>query len=63
MRNMMAVVILAALTALPGCGQKGPLVLPDAQKHQPKPAPPTDSPPPASAATAPSPTAPTPPTP
>jgi predicted small lipoprotein YifL len=33
--------LLVALAALVGCGQKGPLYLPDAPKPQPAPAPAT----------------------
>jgi predicted small lipoprotein YifL len=35
MRHRILVASCAAVTLLCGCGQKGPLVLPDAQKHKP----------------------------
>jgi predicted small lipoprotein YifL len=35
MRNIAVLGLICALGLLPGCGQKGPLVLPDAQKHKP----------------------------
>ncbi len=53
MRNAMPFAVFAAVTLLCGCGQKGPLVLPDAQKHKPNSAAPAAAPPdtdPASAA-------------
>jgi predicted small lipoprotein YifL len=35
MRNIAALGVLSVLGLLAACGQKGPLVLPDAQKHKP----------------------------
>jgi predicted small lipoprotein YifL len=35
MRNIAALGVLSVLGLLAGCGQKGPLMLPDAQKHKP----------------------------
>jgi predicted small lipoprotein YifL len=35
MRNLAFTALLCALGLLAACGQKGPLVLPDAQKHKP----------------------------
>jgi len=67
MRNTMLFAGFAAVTMLCGCGQKGPLVLPDAQKHKPRSAAPAAAPPPvtepASAARAPQPAPSPPPTP
>ena len=35
MRNLLIVGLICASGLLAACGQKGPLVLPDAQKHKP----------------------------
>src|SRR5271166_4221784 len=35
MRSFAALALVYVLELLSGCGQKGPLVLPDAQKHKP----------------------------
>jgi predicted small lipoprotein YifL len=61
MRNLMLFSAFAAVTLLCGCGQKGPLVLPDAQKHKPISSAPVAAPAPPPPAAAPAPaTTPTP---
>jgi predicted small lipoprotein YifL len=53
MRNLACAIVVCASVLVAACGQKGPLVLPDAQKHKPttaNPANPLTAPAPAPAA-------------